>query len=106
MMLFCATCIQDCIRLLTAGSCADSEQQLTTSQQQQEYAVQQLNAFHAANGEHGHLTQENLAAALQLASDHALGLAAQADGIDGLGQVVGISMHHQMPVTLSNFKQC
>ena len=45
-----------------------------------------------ANGDHGQLTQEGLAAALQMASDQALGLAAQVDAVDALGQVAD-TMH-------------
>ena len=80
---------------------AEAEQQFASVQQQQEdYAVQQLSAahqaYHAANGDAGQLTQEGLAAALQLASDQALGLAAQVDGVDGvdaLGQVAAHRIH-------------
>ena len=80
------------MNLLNEGPCADTEQQFASSsqQQQQEFAAQQLSAhqaYHVANGDHGQLTQEGLAAALQMASDQALGLAAQVDAVDALGQV-------------------
>ena len=64
---------------------AESDQ--VGSAQQQEYAAQQLGAYHAGSADHGQLTSEGLAAALQMASDHALGLAAHVDGVDALDQV-------------------
>lgn len=52
--------------------------------------MQQLGAhqaFPAANGDPSQLTSEGLAAALQMASDHALGLASHVEGADQLEQV-------------------
>ena len=76
--------------------CVDSDQQGSGSQQQ-EYDGQQLSAhpsYHAGAGDHAHMTPEGLAAALQMASDQALGLAAHMDGVDTLGQVPDICHRH------------
>ena len=78
--------------------CADSDQQGSGSQQQ-DYDGQQLSthpSYHAGSADHAHMTAEGLAAALQMASDQALGLAAHMDGVDTLGQVLDIC-HKQNP---------
>ena len=89
------------------GPCADSDQQGSGSQQQ-EYDGQQLSthqSYHAGSGAHAHMTPEGLAAALQMASDQALGLAAHMDGADTLGQVPA-SVTSTSPDSLSPLRPC
>ena len=94
LQCWCACMLQGCSDRLPCDDmmgdrCADSGQQGSGSHQQ-EYDGQQLSthpSYHAGSGDHPHMTPERLAAALQMASDQALGLAAHMDGVDTLGQV-------------------